>query len=85
MTANNGNEELATKFMDFWLSTPIQTALAEALVDSPANSEVTVSDEIADNLTYGAETVNALHLLAPDAMLANRDAWIEKWNTLVVK
>jgi putative spermidine/putrescine transport system substrate-binding protein len=85
MTANNGNEELATKFMDFWLSTPVQTALAEALVDSPANAQVTVSDEIADNLTYGAETVNALHLLAPDAMLANRDAWIEKWNTLVVK
>ncbi|WP_202814409.1 ABC transporter substrate-binding protein [Falsirhodobacter sp. alg1] len=85
MTANNGNEELATKFMDFWLSTPVQTALAEALVDSPANSEVTVSDEIADNLTYGAETVNSLHLLPPEAMIANRDAWIEKWNNLVVK
>ena len=35
--------DLALKFMDFWLSTKIQTELANALVDSPANKEVKVS------------------------------------------
>ncbi|WP_198665114.1 PotD/PotF family extracellular solute-binding protein [Tropicimonas sp. IMCC34011] len=85
MTANNGNEELATRFMDYWLSTEVQTKLAEGLVDSPANAEVTVSDEAAENLTYGAETVAQLDLLPPEAIVDNRDAWIEQWNALVVQ
>lgn len=85
MTANNGNEELATQFMDFWLSTEIQAALANALIDSPANKEVTVSDEIAANLTYGADTVAQLDLLSAATILDNRDAWLEQWNTKVVQ
>jgi putative spermidine/putrescine transport system substrate-binding protein len=85
MTANNGNEEIATEFMDFWISTPIQTALAEALVDSPANAEVVVSEEVAENLTFGADTAASLSLLPPEAIIDNRDAWIEQWNTLVVQ
>ena len=85
MTKDNGNEALALEFMDYWLSTPIQTALAEALVDSPANAEVTVSAEIAENLTYGAETVATLDLLPPDVILDQREGWLEQWNTLVVQ
>jgi len=85
MTAGNGNEELALQFMDFWLSTPIQTALAEALVDSPANSEVVVSDEIADNLTYGAETAASLDLIPADVILDQRDGWLEQWNAKVIQ
>lgn len=85
MTKDNGNEELALQFMDFWLSTEVQTALAEALVDSPANAEVTVSEDIAGNLTYGADTAAALDLLPPAAILDNREMWLEQWNTLVVQ
>ncbi len=85
MTKDNGNEDLALQFMDFWLSTPVQTALAEALVDSPANKEVEVSEEIAGNLTYGAETVESLELLPAEAIVDNRDQWLEQWNTLVVQ
>ncbi|EIE49132.1 ABC transporter substrate-binding protein [Salipiger aestuarii] len=85
MTANNGNEDLATRFMDFWLSTEVQTKLAEALVDSPANAEVVVSDEIADNLTYGAETVASLKLLPPDVILDQRETWLDQWNSKVMK
>lgn len=85
MTANNGNEELALQFMDFWLSTEIQTALANALIDSPANAEVEVSDEIAANLTYGAETVSQLHLLDPATILDNRESWLGQWNTEVLQ
>jgi putative spermidine/putrescine transport system substrate-binding protein len=85
MTANNGNEDLALQFMDFWLSTEIQTALANALIDSPANAEVVVSDEVAANLTYGARTVEQLHLLDPAVILDNREGWLEQWNTKVVQ
>lgn len=85
MTKGNGNEALAEEFMDFWLSTPVQTALAEALVDSPANAEVKVSDEVADNLTYGAETVKSLDLIPPAVMLDQREKWLEQWNAKVAQ
>ncbi|MCB1969131.1 MAG: extracellular solute-binding protein, partial [Geminicoccaceae bacterium] len=85
MTAHNGNEDLALQFMDFWLSTDIQTALADKLVDSPANAEVKVSDEVADNLTYGVETVSQLHLLPAAEILDNRETWLDQWNNEVVQ
>ncbi|MCB9943914.1 MAG: extracellular solute-binding protein [Geminicoccaceae bacterium] len=85
MTAHNGNEDLALQFMDFWLSTDIQTALADKLVDSPANAEVKVSDEVADNLTYGAKTVSQLHLLPAAEILDNRETWLDQWNNEVVQ
>ncbi|MFK7857854.1 MAG: PotD/PotF family extracellular solute-binding protein [Granulosicoccus sp.] len=85
LTEGAKNEDLAYEFMDFWLSTEIQTALAEALVDSPANSEVVVSDDIAANLTYGADTVKTLNLLAPDVILDNRDDWLTTWNDNVTQ
>ncbi|KFB08278.1 ABC transporter substrate-binding protein [Nitratireductor basaltis] len=83
LTKGAKNEDLAYDFMDFWLSTEIQTKLAEALVDSPANAEVEVADEIAENLTYGAETVKNLKLLPPDVILDNRDQWLDLWNEKV--
>jgi putative spermidine/putrescine transport system substrate-binding protein len=85
MTKDNGNEALALEFMDFWLSTEIQTALAEALIDSPANSEVTVSDEVAENLTFGADTVSELHLVPAEVILDRRDGWLEQWNSTVIE
>ncbi len=85
MTANNGNEELAYKLMDYWLSTEVQTRVAEALIDSPANMEVVVSDEVAENLTYGAELINSLNILDPATIIANRDAWVDQWNTEVIR
>lgn len=85
MTANNGNEDLALQFMDYWLSTEVQTKLAEALIDSPANKEVKVSDEVAANLTYGADTVEQLDILDPAMILDNRESWLEQWNNKVIQ
>ncbi len=85
MTANNGNEELAYKLMDYWLSAEVQTRIANALIDSPANMDVVVSDEVADNLTYGADLINSLNIMDPAAIIANRDAWVEQWNTEVIQ
>jgi putative spermidine/putrescine transport system substrate-binding protein len=85
MTKGNGNEELAYEFMDYWLSTEVQTRIAEALIDSPANASVVVSDEVADNLTYGAELINSLNILSPADIIDNREAWVEQWNTEVIR
>lgn len=85
MTKGNGNEELAYKLMDYWLSAEVQTRVAEALIDSPANMDVVVSDEVAENLTYGAELINSLNILDPAAIIANRDGWVEQWNTEVIQ
>jgi putative spermidine/putrescine transport system substrate-binding protein len=85
MTKGNGNEELAYKFMDYWLSAEVQTKVANAKIDSPANSKVVVADEIADSLTYGADLINSLNMISPADIIDNRDGWVELWNTNVIK
>ena len=85
MTKDNGNEALAYQFMDYWLSTEVQTRIAEALIDSPANAEVVVSDDVADNLTYGAELINSLNILAPSEIIDKREAWVDQWNAEVIR
>ena len=77
------NQELALQFMDFWLSTDVQKALAEKLVDSPTNKQVKVSDEVANNITYGDETARSLQLIPSDVTLDNRDKWLSEWNSKV--
>ncbi|WP_424966311.1 extracellular solute-binding protein [Dinoroseobacter sp. S375] len=85
MTKDNGNEELAYKLMDYWLSAEVQTRIAEALIDSPANMDVTVSEEVASNLTYGADLINSLNILPPAEIITNRDAWVDQWNSEVIR
>ncbi len=84
MTKDNGNEELAHQFINYWLSNEVQTRVAELKLDSPANATVVVSDEIAESLTYGADLINSLTMLDPGAIIDNRDAWLERWNEKVV-
>ncbi|APO76043.1 spermidine/putrescine ABC transporter substrate-binding protein [Rhizobium etli 8C-3] len=83
VTKGSKNQDLALQFMDFWLSTDIQTKLAEKLIDSPANKEVKVSEAAANNLTYGEETAKTLKLIPSAAALDNRDAWLKEWNDKV--
>lgn len=85
MTKGAKNEDLAYLLMDYWLSTEVQTKLAEKLVDSPANAEVKVAGDIAENLTYGEETAKNLHLLPAATILDNRDAWLAEWNAKVAQ
>jgi len=77
------NQDLALQFMDFWLSTEIQTKLAEKLIDSPANKDVKVSPEVANNITYGEDTAKSLKLIPSAVALDNRDAWLTEWNAKV--
>lgn len=77
------NKDLAYQFMDYWLSTEIQTKLAQRLIDSPANKEVKLDAAVADNLTYGEDTVKSLDLQPAEAILDNREAWLSQWNAKV--
>ncbi|HEY0275060.1 MAG TPA: ABC transporter substrate-binding protein [Paenirhodobacter sp.] len=79
------NADLATEFVDYWLSTEVQQKLAEGLVDSPVNKDVTVSAEIADGLSYGEDLARTIHFLPAQVMLANRDAWLEAWNAKIAQ
>lgn len=83
VTKGSKNRDLALQFMDFWLSTETQTKLAEKLVDSPANKEVKVSDEVAGNITYGGETAKSLDLISSADALDYRDTWLKEWNEKV--
>ncbi|MDP2697256.1 PotD/PotF family extracellular solute-binding protein [Thalassospira sp.] len=85
LTKDGKNQDLALEFMDYWLSTEIQTALAENLVDSPANMEVTVAPDIAENLTIGKETVEGLNIIPAALELDNRETWLSEWNTKVAQ
>ena len=83
LTKGSKNQDLAMQFMDFWLSTEIQTKLAEKLVDSPANSEVKLSEAAANNLTYGEATAKSLKLIPSAVALDNRTGWLKTWNDKV--
>nr|WP_139317406.1 ABC transporter substrate-binding protein [Rhizobium oryziradicis] len=83
LTKGSKHQDLALQFMDFWLSTEVQTKLAEKLVDSPANKEVKVSDAVANNITYGEDTAKSLKLIPSSVALDNRDAWLKEWNAKV--
>jgi putative spermidine/putrescine transport system substrate-binding protein len=83
MTRGSKNQDLALQFMDFWLSTDIQTALGQKLVDSPANKEVKLSADVANNLTYGADTAKSLKLIPSSVALDQRNTWVKQWNETV--
>jgi putative spermidine/putrescine transport system substrate-binding protein len=74
------NVELAHEFIDFVLSTEIQQALAEAGVDAPVNTEVTLTEEQAAGWTYGPEAVDALNRMDYELMNIAKPEWIDRWN-----
>ncbi len=83
VTKGGKNKDLAHQFIDEWLSTEVQTALAMALVDSPANKEVKLPPDVADSLTYGEKTINAIQRLTPTQTLLHRKKWVDGWNSKV--
>ena len=85
MTKGSKNQDLAYRFMDFWLSEESQTRIANAKIDSPANANVKVSDDVAAHLTYGADLINSLNMISPADIIDNRDAWVEMWNEKVIQ
>ncbi len=75
-------KDLATEFINFYLSYEVQ--LAEALdgVDSPVNTAVELAPEQAANFTYGAEMVDNLKLVDWNLITANLANWTASWNSV---
>ena len=73
-------KELATAFIDYYLSYEVQ--LAEALdgVDSPVRTDVVLEPEQAANFTYGEEMVGGLKLIDWDVVAEHQAKWIDMWN-----
>ena len=53
------------------------------LVDSPANKDVKLPDDIANNLTYGEATAKSLKLIPSAVALDQRNGWVKEWNDKV--
>ena len=79
------NSDLAHQYIDFLISTEIQTAQANDLVDSPANKTVYVTPEKAAQLTFGFQQVKRLTFMDLGYTLSVRDAWIERWNREIAR
>ncbi len=77
------NKALAEKYIDFVLSAEVQQALALERVDSPVNSGVTLSDEQAAGLTYGADLIGSLQTVDWAAVNDAKPDWIERWNSQI--
>jgi len=75
-------KDLATEFINFYLSYEVQ--LAEALdgVDSPVNTAVELTEEQSANFTYGAEMVDNLKLVDWNLITENLAAWTASWNSV---
>lgn len=74
------NKEMAEKFIDYILSKEVQEKSAKAKVDSPVNTEVKLSEEEAEGLTYGEEVVEGLNTLNMEFVNQNSKQWIDRWN-----
>jgi len=77
--------DLAYAYINFLISKEVQTAEAMDLVDSPTNSTVTVPENIASRLTYGAKIIDKLVFLDDAKVASQQDAWIKRWNSIMAK
>lgn len=76
------NKELALKFIDFALSTEVQTKNAKTLDESPINVEVELTEEEAADLTYGEKIANS-NVVDYKFVNTVKADWIDKWNRIL--
>ncbi|WP_252313275.1 PotD/PotF family extracellular solute-binding protein [Sinobaca sp. H24] len=74
------NQELAEEFINWQLSAEVQETAAAAKVDSPVNTTLDLTDEEAEGITYGADTVENLILLDTEMINERSEEWIDRWN-----
>ncbi|WP_411344135.1 ABC transporter substrate-binding protein [Paenibacillus sp. WLX1005] len=76
----SANKELAEQFIDWQLGKDVQEASAKAKVDSPVNTQVVLTDEEAQGLTYGADVIESLRKLDMKFVNDNMPTWTDRWN-----
>ncbi|MBQ7785098.1 MAG: extracellular solute-binding protein [Clostridia bacterium] len=81
LIAGSDVKDLATEFINYYISYDVQ--LAEALdgVDSPVRTDVELTAEQSGNFTYGEEMVAGLKFVDWNIITENQAKWIEMWNS----
>lgn len=74
------NKDLAYKLMDFWISTEVQRALAEAMVDAPVNKEVVLSS---DHPFYIEPIFENPIYLKPSILAEKLPEWSDEWKSRI--
>ena len=73
--------DLATEFINYYLSYDVQLSEAVDGVDSPVRTDIELAPEQAANFTYGEEMVNSLILVDWNVITENQAKWIGMWNS----
>ena len=81
LIAGSDVKDLATEFINYYISYDVQ--LAEALdgVDSPVRTDIELTAEQSGNFTYGEEMVAGLKFVDWNTITENQAKWIEMWNS----
>jgi putative spermidine/putrescine transport system substrate-binding protein len=85
ITATADNVELAHQYIDWIISHDVQEAEALDLIDSPTNMTVELPEDICVLLTCGEELIDNLIFLDQAVVEENLDAWIERWNEIMLQ
>lgn len=78
-------KELSEKFINYILGKEAQEKSAKNKVDSPVNTQVELTEEEAEGLTYGEDVIASLHTLDMKFINDNLKGWIDRWNRELVQ
>lgn len=80
------NRALAEKLVNYSLSPEAQQGLVAKLLVAPVNTKTDVPADLAAKLPWGpGGNASKLRLMDAELILANRDAWVARWNKEVAK
>lgn len=79
---NSKHKDLAYDYINYRLSSELQTTTAHSLNEAPTNSKVSLTPEESANMTYGSVATNA-KLLDFTFVNANLNTWIDQWNRII--
>ncbi|MFN0043773.1 MAG: ABC transporter substrate-binding protein [Alphaproteobacteria bacterium] len=80
------NRELANKLINFAVGVEPQQAISTVLLVGPVNTKSKLAPDIAAKMPWGEKgSAASLRLVDANAILANRDNWIARWNKEIGK
>lgn len=82
ITKNCRNKDLAYAYLNYRLSSELQTKTGKALNEAPTNSKVEFTEEESKNMTYGEKAANA-RVLDYSFVNPRLNSWIDQWNRII--
>lgn len=82
ITKNCKNKDLAYAYLNYRLSSELQTKTGKALNEAPTNSKVEFTEEESKNMTYGEKAANA-KVLDYSFVNPQLNNWIDQWNRII--